>query len=483
MDEVNMFQNPEDVIRFVENEKVTMIDLKFIDLFGAWHHITLPSRFIDDQFFEEGVGFDGSSIPGYARLESGDMVIIPDPSTAFIDPFWEQNTFSMICDIAEADTKKPFPRDPRYVTKRAEEYLKETGIGTVSMWGPEFEYFIFDHVSYENQTNRVFYEIDSEEAIWNTARQDRKNLGNFIPPHGGYHVIPPLDQLYNLRAETASIVEELGIPVRYHHHEVGGPGQSEIEVNLGPLTKTGDNSMLIKYIIRMVAHKHGKTATFMPKPLYGESGNGLHFHQTLFKDNEKIFYDKNGYAGLSKTALSYIGGLLDHCPSLLGLTNPSTNSYKRLVPGYEAPVNRFFSLANRSATIRVPKYATLPHEKRIEFRPPDATCNVYLTMAAQLMAGIDGIKRNLNPTEMGYGPIDENIFEWTEEERQKRIKDVPSSLKSALEQLEEDHDYLTAGNVFTEEIIETWIKHKMDNEYRAVRDRTHPYEIELYFNC
>jgi len=478
-----MFKNPEDVIRFVAKEKATMIDLKFVDLFGAWHHITLPSKFINDQFFETGVGFDGSSIPGYARLESGDMVIIPDPETAFIDPFWDQKTLSMICDIAEADTKEPFPRDPRYIAKRAEQYLKDSGIGTVSMWGPEFEYFIFDHVSYENQTNRVFYEIDCEEAIWNTARQDRKNLGNFIPPHGGYHVIPPLDQLYNLRAETAHLIEELGIPVRYHHHEVGGPGQSEIEVQLGSLTKTGDNAMLIKYIIKMMANKYGRTATFMPKPLFGEAGSGMHFHQMLFDGDNPIFYDKDGYAGLSKLALSYVAGLLDNASPLLGLTNPSTNSFKRLVPGYEAPVNIFFSLANRSATIRIPKYATLPHEKRIEFRPPDATCNIYLAMAAQLMAGIDGIKRKLNPTEMGYGPIDENIFEWTEEERQKRIKYVPTSLKSALEHLEAKHDFLLAGGVFTKEIIDTWVKHKLEKEYRSVRDRTHPYEIELYFNC
>lgn len=478
-----MFQNQEEVIRFAEKEKITMIDLKFIDLYGAWHHITLPAKFINDEFFRDGVGFDGSSIPGYARLESGDMVIIPDPTTAFIDPFWEQKTLSMICDIAEADTKEPFPRDPRYIARRAEQYLKETGIGTVSMWGPEFEYYIFDHISYENRSNHVFYEIDSEEAVWNSMRQDRRNLGNFIPPHGGYHVIPPLDQHFNLRAETAKLIEDLGIPVRYHHHEVGGPGQSEIEIKMGPLTKMGDNAMLIKYIIRMVALKYNKTATFMPKPLFGESGNGMHFHQLLYNGDEPIFFDESGYAGLSQTALSYVAGLLEHSSPLLGLTNPSTNSYKRLVPGYEAPVNLFFSLANRSAAIRVPKYATKPHEKRIEFRPPDATCNIYLAMAAQLMAGIDGIKRKLNPSKLGFGPIDENIFTWTEEERHKRIKAVPSSLKSALEHLQEEHDFLLAGSVFSKEIIDTWVQHKMEKEYRAVRDRTHPYEIELYFNC
>ncbi len=478
-----MFDTIKNAMNYIRSEQVAMIDLKFISLYGAWHHLTVPASAMNEETFTRGVGFDGSSVPGYGRLESGDMVIIPVPETGFIDPFWDLKTLSFICDIAEADTREPFIRDPRHIARKATQYLKDTGIATDSFWGPEFEYYIFDHVSHANDIHHSFYEIDSEEADWNTARRDRQNLGQYIPLQGGYHAIPPADKLYNLRSEATKLVQQCGIEVQYHHHEVGGPGQSEIEVTMGPLLQRADNIMLIKYFVKMVADKHNKTATFMPKPLHNEAGNGMHFHQNIMNGGKPLFHDPKGYAGLSKTALSYIAGLLKHAPALVALTNPSTNSFKRLIPGYEAPVNCFFSLANRTAAIRIPKYANKPKEKRLEFRPPDATCNPYLAMAAMLMAGIDGIKNNLDPKTEGFGPIDENIFTWSEEERQKKIKPIPSSLKSALEQLTADHAFLIEGDVFPREVIEIWIEHKMQNDYLAVRNRTHPYEVSLYYNC
>lgn len=477
-----MFKNAHETLEYIRTEDVSAIDLKFTGLFGAWHHLTVPRGSINDRLFERGVGFDGSSIPGFSRLEAGDLVLLPDPATSFIDPFWEVKTLSIICNIAEADTRERYHRDPRSVAQRAEAYLTESGIATQSLWAPEFEYYIFDNVCHVNDVNRASYEIDSEEASWNAPIRERPNLGHHIPPSGGYHISPPMDTLYNLRAETVQLIEAIGIPVKYHHHEVGGPGQSEIEIGRGPLTKTADNSMTIKYFTKMTANRFHKSATFMPKPLFGESGSGLHFHQQLIKDNTPLFHDEAGYAGLSQTALSYIAGVLTHGSALLAFTNPSTNSYKRLVPGYEAPVNLFFSLANRSACIRVPKYATQPAEKTIEYRPPDATCNPYLAMSAILMAGIEGIKKNLDPTAEGFGPIDENVFNWTEEDRRTKIKPLSTSLKGALDHLKEDYAFLLEGNVFSKDLIDTWNTYKFEKEYQAVRSRPHPYEIDLYYN-
>jgi len=365
-----MFAHAEEAAEYLRTEKVSGVDLKFTDLFGAWHHLTVPRGAIDERFFEAGVGFDGSSIPGFSRLEAGDLVLLPDPTTAFLDPFWEERTLSFICNIGEADTREPYHRDPRSVAKRAEEYLVKTGIATQSLWSPEFEYYTFDNVCHVNDTNRAFYEIDSEEASWNAPIRERPNLGHHIPPSGGYHVMPPMDTLYTLRAETVRLIEEVSIPVRYHHHEVGGPGQSEIEIGRGPLTRTADWSMIIKYFIKMAANRFGKTATFMPKPLYGESGSGLHFHQQLFKGPVALFHEESGYAGLSRTALSYIAGVLTHGSALLAFTNPSTNSYKRLVPGYEAPVNLFFSLANRSMGADISKPRTSKWSFRWTRCPP-----------------------------------------------------------------------------------------------------------------
>ena len=355
--------------------------------------------------------------------------------------------------------------------------MRELGIADRSLWGPEYEFYIFDSVAFEADVNTASYRVDSREADWQSARGGH---GHLVPRHGGYHVIPPKDQLYNLRSEMSLLLEELGIEVKYHHHEVGGPGQCEIEVPMMGLVRSGDATQIVKYVTKMVAHRHGQTATFMPKPLYGEAGNGMHFHQNLWKDDQNIFYDADGYGKLSDVARWYIGGLLLHGAAVLAFTNPSTNSFGRLVPGFEAPINAFFSLGNRSAAIRVPKYADQPDTARFEFRPPDATCNIYLALAVQLMAGLDGIKRRLDPTALGFGPIDANIFTWTEEQR-KTIKPLPTSLREALDALERDQEFLLEGGVFDDGQIAEWIKVKRE-EYCSVRNRPHPYEMALYFD-
>ncbi|MEZ0397384.1 MAG: type I glutamate--ammonia ligase [Anaerolineales bacterium] len=473
-----MFKTFAQASRYVKDYNVDMIDLKFCDLWGRWHHLTIPSSQFLPELMEKGIGFDGSAV-GLKSVKAGDMVLVPDLGTAFMDPFWDTPTLSFICTTLEADTHTIFANDPRNIAIRAEEYMKSTGIADESRWGPEFEFYVFDSVSYEYGVNRASYTIFSSEADWNSAQGGH---GHYIPLHGGYHAIPPKDQLYRLRTEMVRHLEKMGVPVKYHHHEVGGPGQSEIETPMMGLLQAGDATMIIKYVTKMTAHAHGQTATFMPKPLYGEAGSGMHFHQHLFKKGKNIFYDPQGYGCLSREAHYYIGGLLQHGPALLALTNPSTNSYRRLVPGYEAPVNAFFSLGNRSAAVRIPKYANQPESARLEFRPPDATGNVYLMLAAMLMAGLDGIRNRIDPTKAGFGPIDQNIFAWSEEQRAS-IKSLPSSLNEALRALETDHDFLTAGGVFHEDLIRQWIDYKRNQEYFAVRNRPHPYEMSLYFDA
>jgi glutamine synthetase len=472
-----MFTTFEEARRFVAERDVQMIDLKFSDLWGRWHHLTIPASQFTPDLMEEGVGFDGSAV-GLKSVKAGDMVLVPDLDTGFIDPFWEVPTLSFICTTLEADTKEIFPNDPRNVALRAEASMRASGIADKSLWGPEFEFYIFDRVEYEYGMNRSGYVVESSEADWGGGASGH---GHVIPIHGGYHVIPPKDALFNLRTEMTLLLEKMGVPVKYHHHEVGGPGQCEIETPLMGLVEAADATMIVKYVTKMVARAHGMTATFMPKPLHGEAGNGMHFHQHLFKDGKNLFYDPEGYGLHSKLALSYIGGLLQHGPALLGITNPSTNSYRRLVPGYEAPVNAFFSLGNRSAAVRIPRYATHPDAVRMEFRPPDATCNVYLAVAAQLLAGLDGVKCQIDPTAEGFGPIDDNVFAWTDEER-ATIKPLPVSLKEALDALRADRDFLLAGGVFSEDLIERWIAFKMEEEYYQVRNRPHPYEMKLYFD-
>lgn len=472
-----MFADFQAAQQYILERQYKMIDLKFSDLHGRWHHVTVPAREFDAPLMRDGVGFDGSAV-GLKSVKSGDMVLRPDLATAFDDPFWETPTLSFICSAYEADTRLPFARDPRNIARRAEEYLRESGVADESRWGPEYEFYIFDNVAFENGVNAASYRVDSREADWQSAAGGH---GHLIPPHGGYHAIPPKDQLFNLRSEMALVLEEMGIEVKYHHHEVGGPGQSEIETPMMGLLRSGDVTQMVKYVTKMVAHRRHQTVTFMPKPLYGEAGNGMHFHQHLFKQGVNVFYDADGYGHLSDTALYYIGGLLHHGPAVLAFTNPSTNSYRRLVPGFEAPVNAFFSLGNRSAAIRVPKYADQPDTARFEFRPPDATCNIYLALAVQLMAGLDGIRRRLDPRALGYGPIDQNIFAWNEEQR-RAIKPLPASLREALDALDKDHDFLLQGGVFDEGQIAEWIKVKSD-EYYGVRNRPHPYEIALYFDA
>ena len=474
-----MFEDITQVRHTIREKQIAMVDLKFCDFAGRWHHATMPASRFDESILERGLGFDGSSV-GFATLEAGDMALVPDLHTGFHDPFFTPPTLSFLCDIVEADTRQPSPMDPRGIAHRAEAYLRDSGIASESLWLPELEFYLFDRVLYGSGVNRAAYQVDAGEAYWNSEGGELQNYGFQIPPHGGYHAIPPADSAYNLRNEMVQTLEALGISVKYHHHEVGGPGQCEIELPFAPLTRCADQVMIAKYIIRMTAYGHGKTAAFLPKPLYNEAGSGLHFHQTLRRDGQAIFYDPHGYAGLSATALHYTAGLLLHSPAVLALTNPSTNSYKRLVPGFEAPVNLFFSLANRSAAIRIPKYATAPDEKRIEFRPSDATCNVYLALAAQLLAGIDGIKKKIDPVKAGFGPVDVNVFLLPPEERGK-IKPLPTTLKESADALKRDHDFLLAGKVFTEDILEAWIDQKM-GEYNQVRNRPHPFEMNLYYD-
>lgn len=472
-----MFHDFDEAASYVRDNHVRMVDLKFSDLWGRWHHVTLSASQFNADVMTSGIGFDGSSV-GFKSVRAGDMAVIPDLTTGVMDPFWEVPTLSFICNTVEADTKRLFGGDPREVARRAEAYLTSNGIAGSSLWGPEFEFYVFHDVSMENGVNVSSYKVDSIEASWNCAAGGGQ--GHFIPLHGGYHAIPPSDQLFNLRTRMSIVLEDMRIPVKYHHHEVGGPGQCEIETPLMGMLAAADACMAIKYVAKNVAKQAGQTVTFLPKPLYGEAGNGMHFHQQLLDGQTNLFYDAQGENLLSQTALWYIGGLLTHAAAVLAFTNPSTNSYRRLVPGFEAPINAFFSKGNRSAAIRVPKYATEPNEVRFEFRPPDATCNPYLAMAAQLMAGIDGIVNQIDPTAAGFGPIDEDVFSWSEE-RRATIKSLPTSLEGALQALKADYQFLLAGDVFNEEMIMNWIKRKTEEDYK-VRARPHPYEVEMYFD-
>jgi glutamine synthetase len=471
-----MFQTLDEAAAFIRHKSVAMVDLKFCDLWGRWRHVTLPSGRFNPGLLESGVGFDGSSL-GLSAVKSGDLVLVPELATAFLDPFWDVPTISFLCATLEADSHQPFPHDPRTLAARAEEFLRTSGVGEASLWGPEFEFYLFDGVSYENGVNTAAYRVESREADW---KSNQLGGGYTIPRHGGYHAIPPQDHLFNARTKICLHLEAMGVPVKYHHHEVGGPGQCEIETRMLPMVRAGDVTLLAKYVARMTARDMGMTATFMPKPLFGEAGSGLHFHQQVWRGDTNAFYDPAGYGCLSETARFYIGGLLAHGPAVMALTNPSTNSYRRLVPGYEAPVSAIFSLGNRSAAIRIPKYANRPESARLEFRPPDATCNPYLATAAQLMAGIDGVRRRTDPTELGFGPYDEDVFSWPAEKR-ALIKALPTSLDEALDALERDHEFLLEGGVFSEEMLHRWVTRKRSEE-RSVRDRPHPFEIELYYD-
>ena len=468
---------PENVRELIAKHGIKIVDLKFNDLPGLWQHFSIPVEELDRGIWEDGIGFDGSSIRGFQKIQESDMNLFPDPETAVLDPVCEVPTLSIICDIYDPITKEPYTRDPRFIAKKAERYLRESGIADVSYWGPELEFFIFDDIRFDSTENASFYFVDSIEGEWNTGRDERPNLGYKPRFKEGYFPVPPHDSYQDLRSKMVLKMAEVGIPVEKQHHEVATAGQGEIDFRYGTLVQTADRVMMYKYIVKNVARAHGKVATFMPKPLFGDNGSGMHTHQSLFKGGQTLMYDKNGYAGLSQTALWYIGGLLKHAPSVLAFAAPTTNSYKRLVPGYEAPVNLVYSARNRSAACRIPVYTDHPSHKRIEFRPPDPSCNPYLAFAAMLMAGIDGIINQIDPGP----PIDQNIYELPPEERAK-IRTVPASLEEAINALEEDHEFLLRGDVFTKDVIETWIEYKRQ-EIPKVNLRPHPYEFHLYFDA
>ncbi len=471
-----MFRTLVDAQAFIRDEGIEQVDLKFCDLWGRWHHVTLSANRFDEGLMERGIGFDGSSV-GFKSISAGDMVMVPDLATGFRDPFWELPTLSFICTTLEADSRKLFPYDPRSIAMRAESWLRETGIADASLWGPEFEFYAFNRVSYENDIHVASYRLESDEGDWHSHEM---GSGYTMPLHGGYHAVPPRDQLFDLRSAICRHLDAMGVPLKYHHHEVGGPGQCEIETPLLSMVKAGDAAMLLKYVARMTALGRGLSVTFMPKPLYGEAGSGMHFHQRLESDGGNLFYDADGYGCLSEVARCYIGGILAHGGAVLAFTNPSTNSYRRLVPGYEAPVSAIYSAGNRSAAVRIPKYANSPDSARVEFRPPDGTSNPYLATAVQLMAGLDGIRSKIDPTERGFGPVDDDIFAWPEEKR-RAIPSLPTSLDEALNALDADRAFLLAGDVFADDLIDRWIEAKR-REATAVRHRPHPYEIELYYD-
>ncbi len=476
-----MFASVAELSTYLRKNEIDFIDIKYVDLIGNLHHLTLPAAQFDKGIVETGIGFDASSTSGFKSIESGDMVLIPDLTTGFVDPFFEHKTLSFLCNIAEADTRKAFNKDPRHIAGRAEEYLISTGIATDSQWGPEFEYYIFDSVDIRTDSFCSFFKIRSNEAVQDGYEEGNRRDGYQMVNQQGYHAAPPYDVFQNIRSETVKNMESCGIPVKYHHHEVGSSGQVEIEVVEGSLRQMADAVILGKYIIKMTAKKYGKTATFMPKPLYNEPGSGMHFHQHLFKNGQPLFYDPQGYGGLSNLAQAYVAGLLKHAPALTAFTNPSTNSYKRLIPGFEAPVALFFSLGNRSSAVRIPKYATAPSDKRIEYRPPDASCNPYLAMSAMLLAGIDGIQKQPDLTKEGFGPYDINLFAPENASILASIQSIPDSLGSALEHLNSDHRFLTENGIFPDTIIDTWIQYKTENDIRNNRNRPTPYEYLLYY--
>ncbi len=466
----------ENVFRMIKEYSVKMVDLKFMDLPGQWQHFSVPVHELTESSFEEGFGFDGSSIRGWKSINESDMLVIPDPTTAFIDPFIEVPTISLICDVYDPVTKEKYERCPRYIAQKAEAYLKSTGIADTAYFGPELEFFIFDDVRFDQNTHEGYYYIDSIEGQWNSGRDEKPNLAYKPRYKEGYFPVPPTDTLNDIRNEMVLIMEQCGLEIEAQHHEVATGGQCEIDFRFSTLVRCADNVLIFKYIAKNVARRHNKTVTFMPKPLFGDNGSGMHCHQSLWKNGQPLFYG-NGYANLSEIALYYIGGILKHAPALCAFTNPSTNSYKRLVPGFEAPVNLAYSQRNRSAAIRIPVYSSSPKAKRIEVRFPDGSCNPYLAFSAMLMAGLDGIINKIDPGE----PLDKDIYALPPEEL-KNIPSTPGSLEEALRALEKDHDFLLRGDVFTEDLIEAWIKYKWDKELNPMRMRPHPYEFVLYFD-
>jgi glutamine synthetase len=468
-----MLDTVEDVLKM--GKDVDMVDLRFTDLMGMWHHFTLPARGLTEELFEEGIGFDGSSIRAFQEIHESDMILIPDPSTAFLDSIYEVPTLVILCDIYDPITRQPYTRDARYVAKKAETYLKQTGIADISYWGPEAEFFLFDSVRYGNGTNEAYYHIDSAEGWWNSGLLGGK--GGQIPAKQGYFPVPPADTTQDVRSRIVMALEAAGVPIEVHHHEVATAGQAEIDMHYGTLVRMADSVQIYKYLVKNVARKNGLTATFMPKPLFNDNGSGMHVHSSLWRGDSNVFFDEAGYAQLSDTAKYYIGGLLKHAPALLAIAAPTTNSYRRLVPGFEAPVNLAYSQRNRSAVCRIPVYSKSPKAKRVEFRAPDPAANPYLCFAALLMAGLDGIQNQIDPGE----PMDKDLYDLPAEEAAK-VKQVPGSLSAVLEALEADHDFLLKGDVFTPDLLEAYIAYKYKAEVDPMRMRPHPFEFTLYYD-
>ncbi|MBN3923353.1 type I glutamate--ammonia ligase [Nostoc sp. NMS4] len=471
---------PQEVLKRIQDEKIQLIDLKFVDTVGTWQHLTLSQDQIDETAFTDGVPFDGSSIRGWKAINESDMTMVLDPNTAWIDPFMKEPTLSILCSIKEPRTGEWYNRCPRVIAQKAIDYLVSTGLGDTAFFGPEAEFFIFDSVRFAQTANEGYYFLDSEEGAWNSGKagtEQKPNLGYKPRFKEGYFPVSPTDSSQDMRTEMLLTMAQLGVPIEKHHHEVATGGQCELGFKFGKLIEAADWLMIYKYVIKNVAKKYGKTVTFMPKPIFGDNGSGMHCHQSIWKGGQPLFAGDK-YAGLSEMALHYIGGLLKHAPALLAITNPSTNSYKRLVPGYEAPVNLAYSQGNRSASIRIPLSGTNPKAKRLEFRCPDATSNPYLAFAAMLCAGIDGINNRIDPGE----PLDKNIYELSPEELAK-VPSTPGSLELALQALEKDHAFLTESGVFTEDFIGNWIDYKLGNEVKQLQLRPHPYEFYLYYDA
>jgi len=473
-----MFQTPQEALNYIKENQIQIVDLKFIDMPGIWQHLSLYHDQIDETAFTDGVPFDGSSIRGWKAINESDMTMVIDPTTAWMDPFMAEPTISFICSIKEPRTGEPYSRCPRTIAQKAIDYLLSTGLGDTAFFGPEAEFFIFDDVRFDQTQNTGYYYVDSIEGRWNSGKEEAGgNLGYKPRYKEGYFPVAPTDTSQDMRTEMLLTMAKCGVPIEKHHHEVATGGQCELGFRFATLVQAADYLLTYKYVIKNVGKKYGKTITFMPKPLFNDNGSGMHVHQSIWKDGQPLFAGDK-YAGFSQMGLHYIGGILKHAPALLAITNPTTNSYKRLVPGFEAPVNLAYSQGNRSASVRIPLSGTNPKAKRLEFRCPDATSNPYLAFAAMLCAGIDGIKNQIDPGE----PLDVDIYDLSPEELSK-IPSTPGSLEGALEALEKDHSFLTETGVFTEDFIETWISYKLDNEVNPMRLRPHPYEFALYYDC
>ena len=467
---------PKDVLEMVKAEGARVVDLRFMDFPGVWQHFTVPLSELTASCFEDGFGFDGSSIRGWQEIHHSDMLVVPDPATAKMDPFFEVPTLVLIGNIVDPVTREQYTRDPRFIAQKAEAYLKSTGIGDTAYFGPEAEFFIFDDIRFASENNQAFYAIDSVEGIWNSGREEGGNLG-YKPRHKeGYFPVPPMDKFQDIRTEMLLTLEDLGIAVECQHHEVATAGQAEIDMRFAPLLQMGDQLVWFKYVLKNVANKYGHTVTFMPKPLYNDNGTGMHTHASIWKDGQPLFAGDK-YAGVSDQALWAIGGILKHCRALCAITNPTTNSYKRLVPGFEAPVNLAYSSRNRSAAVRIPMYSPSPKAKRIEFRTPDPSCNGYMAFSAMLMAMIAGIENKIDPGD----PLDKDIYDLPPEEL-AGIPSAPGSLEESLAALKEDNEFLLKGDVFTPDVIDMWIDYKTENEINPVRMRPHPHEFFLYFD-